>query len=91
MPALDLTAELFAGIENPVIVVLVVDRPRQAVPKHALCQWWQSLYRVLLQKGCRRRGLVFRRVMGSGCAELVELIFGLCSSARCPWTTATPR
>lgn len=37
VPPLDIATELFARIENTIIVILVVQRPSDGVPKHALC------------------------------------------------------
>jgi hypothetical protein len=37
VPALDIATELFARIENTIIVILVVQRPSDGVPEHALC------------------------------------------------------
>lgn len=51
MPTLELAVEALTCIKDPVIVILIMDRPCQAVSKHALCQRRQGLYWVLFKKG----------------------------------------
>lgn len=74
MPSLDLTSEALARVENTVIVILVVNRPRYTIPKHAFGQWGKRFDGVLLEEGgCRRR-----IALGSGMVpwgpELVEFV-----------------
>lgn len=37
VPPLDIATELFARIENTIKIILIVQRPSDGVPEHALC------------------------------------------------------
>lgn len=54
MPAFNPTFEFLAGVIDAVVVLLVVDWPRQAVAKHAFCERWKRVVRVLLEELCSR-------------------------------------
>lgn len=75
MPSLEIASELFACVEDTVVILLVMNWPRQAVPKHAFCQRRKSLDRVVLQKRSSVGGIAFGVVVAARCAELVELVF----------------
>ncbi len=50
MPSLYSAIELRAGIEYAVVILLVMNRPRDAVPKHAFGQAGQGIDGVIAQK-----------------------------------------
>jgi hypothetical protein len=62
MPALDVTAELGACVEDAVVPVLVVNRSCERVAEHALLERWKAVHWVIAQElGCSRGvALVFR-------------------------------
>lgn len=76
MPSLNVAAELLAGVEDAIVVILVVKRPSEGVSKHPLCQRRQRIDRVVLQESRGVGGGPFGGGMVARCAELIELILG---------------
>lgn len=74
MPSLDLTSEALARVKNAVIVILVVNRPRYAISKHAFGQWRKRFDGVLLEEGGCRRRIALGGGMVSWGTELVEFV-----------------
>jgi len=50
VPSLEVAVEFLACIEDAVVVVLVMDRPCDAIAKHAFRQRWKSLDWVVLEE-----------------------------------------
>lgn len=50
VPSLNVAAELLAGVEDAVVVVLVMERPSDRVSEHPLRQWRQGVDRIRLQE-----------------------------------------
>lgn len=61
MPTLDMSVEFLAGVEDTVVVVLVVDWTGETVAKHAFRKGRQGIDRVLAQKRRSRRVVPFTR------------------------------
>lgn len=80
MPAFDAASEIGAGVEDAIVVFLVVHWPGQAVTKHTLGQGRQLMGRVVPQKCGGRGGIAFAGVLGDGGLELVEFVLGYTSS-----------
>src|SRR5690348_4360167 len=76
VPSLDAAAELVAGVEDAVEVVLVVDGARDAVAEHALGQAGQRVDGVLAQEGGGAARVPLGPVVRLRGAELVELVLG---------------
>lgn len=76
VPTLDLTTEQPAHVENTIIVILVVSRPCQAVPKHPLGQRREGFDGVILEESSRRGRIPFRCRVVSRSTELIKLILG---------------
>lgn len=70
MPSLNVTVELGAGVEDIIVILLVMDRSSKRVSKHALGQRGQLVRRVLLEVGGGGGDV------GIGVLELIKLIFG---------------
>lgn len=75
MPALNITSELGADVEDFIVVVVVMDCSSYAVSEHAFLEWRKFCVRMLLQEGGGGRRIPFRsgiRVCWS--SEVVEFV-----------------
>lgn len=75
MPSLDIAAELLAGVEDTVVVILVMKGTSNRVSEHALRYRWKALCFVCLEESRGMGGGSFGCGMVSWSTELVELIF----------------
>lgn len=76
MPPFNIASELLAGIEDTIVVILVVERPSDRITKHAISHRWQRIDWIRLEEGGRCRCALFGGSVVARRAELVEFIFG---------------
>ena len=54
MPSFNPTLEFLTRVVDAIVVLLVVDRPGQAVAEHAFCEGRKRVVRVILEEFCSR-------------------------------------
>jgi hypothetical protein len=74
MPPFNIASELLAGVEDAIVIILVVDGPSERITKHAFCHRRQRIDWIRLEEGGRCRCTLFGGSMVSRRADLVEFI-----------------
>jgi hypothetical protein len=74
MPSFNATPEFFTSVEDAVVPILIVHRPRYAIASHAFCNMLKIVHGILLEElgGGRRVSFSGRRICW--CSEIVKLV-----------------
>lgn len=75
MPSFDAAPELLAIIENAIEVVLIMDRPRYAVSKHAFSERRKRIDWIVSKESGGSGGVSFAASWIFGGPELEEFVF----------------
>lgn len=78
MPTLNSAVELLTGFVYAIVVILIVDWPRQTIAEHAFGERRESINGVVLQEFCGGGRIAFRhwKVWVGWSSKLVEFEFG---------------
>jgi len=76
VPTFNATIKLIAGVEDTVVVILIVCRPGQAVTEHTFSQGWKCIDWIRLQKAGSGGGIAFGGGFALRDTELIEFVFG---------------